>query len=596
MSEQRYDVVIFGAGLAGLTLARQLLLTTDKTILLVDRLDALPTPRQKVGEATVQVSGYYLSKVLDLEEHLLRDHFMKYNLRFFWPAPGRGGDAYEDYSQAYIRPFSNVASYQLDRNRLEAELLRLNRLDPRFTLRTPVADVEIDLAEDEAPHAVRFTHAGTPVAARCDWVVDSTGRGKLLAKRMGLRRKNPIRHGTSFLWVEGLLNVEKLTAKTAREIRLNPQRSATGHLPVWLATNHFMGDGFWFWVIPLQGRTSLGLVYDVDKVPRERVATPEKLVEWICAEFPLFARDLPKREIVDWGGYRDFSYDCAKTLGHRWALSGEAGRFSDPLYSPGGDLISFHNTAITDLVATADPAERAAKTRSYESLLRAVYEAYVPSFARGYELLGDPEAFVLKYTWELTVYFAFYVFPFINDLFTDRRFVTAFLGRFGRLGAVNAAVIDFLCDYRRWKQAAGFAPPAEPRFADFMSAGPLAAAEKTFYRVGVGAAEGREVLNAQLANLETLARWIVAHVAATVVGDERVLTDRAFVEGIDPRAFRFDPDEMARRWAEVGGTRGRWEWGFDPAVLAHYRPQAGEPVEVAAPRAAAAVSGGGVAR
>lgn len=579
---ERHDVVIFGAGLAGLTLARHLLRTTDKTVLLVDRLDRLPGPRQKVGEATVQVSGYYLSKVLDLEEHLLRDHFMKYNLRFFWKTPGRANDAYEDYGQAYIRPLSNIASYQLDRNRLEAELLRLNGEDPRFTFRAPVADVEVDLAEDEAPHEVRFAYECTTVELACDWVVDATGRGKLLAKRMGLRRKNAIRHGTSFLWVDGLLNVEKLTGMTAREIRLNPQRSATGHLPVWLATNHFMGDGFWFWTIPLQGKTSLGLVYDVDKVPRERVATPEKLVEWICAEFPLFARDLPGRRIVDWGGYRDFSYDCAKTLGNRWALSGEAGRFSDPLYSPGGDLISFHNTAIADLIATADRAERTAKTRTYESLLRAVYEAYVPSFSVGYDLLADAEAFVMKYAWELTVYFAYYVFPFINDLFTDRRFVGSFLARFGRLGPINAGVMEFLRDYRRWKEAAGLAAPAEPRFVDFMAVGPLAAAEKTFYRVGVGPAEAREVLNAQLGNLERLVRWIGAHVAAVVLGDERVLTDRAFVEDIDPVEMRFDPDEMARRWAAVYGSRGSYEWGFDPAVLADLRPQ--RPAEITAGR------------
>ena len=47
----------------------------------------------KVGEATVQVSGYYFSKVLELEEHLMREHFLKYNLRFFWPttwAPSDG--------------------------------------------------------------------------------------------------------------------------------------------------------------------------------------------------------------------------------------------------------------------------------------------------------------------------------------------------------------------------------------------------------------------------------------------------------------------------------------------------------------------------
>ena len=435
--------------------------------------------------------------------------------------------------------------------------------------------VEVDLVDlegGEAPHAVRFTHDGARREVACAWAVDTTGRSKLLAKRMSLRRSNAIRHGTSFLWVDGLLDVERLTDSTPREIRLNPQRAATGHLPFWLATNHFMGDGFWFWVIPLHGRTSLGLVYDVEKVAREEVATPEKLVAWICKEFPIFARDLPGRTVVDWGGYRDFSFDCARTFGHRWALSGEAGRFSDPLYSPGGDLIAIHNTLIADLVATADPGERAAKTRSYEALARAVYEAYMPSFTRGYDALVDPEAFVMKYTWELTVYFAFYVFPFINDLFTDRRFVAAYLGRFGRLGAVNGNVIDFLCDYRRWKDEHGLAAPAEPRFVDFLAIGPLAVAEKTFYRVGVDAAEGREVLNGQLANLETLARWIVAHVAVTVVGDERVLTDRAFVAGIDPRAFRFDPAEMRRRWAEVGGSAGSLDWGFDADALAGYRP------------------------
>ena len=56
-----------------------------------------------------------------------------------------------------------------------------------------------------------------------------------------------------------------------------------------------MGEGFWFWVIP-QGKTSLGLVYDNTIFPRERVATPQKLIEWVCQEFPLFARDLPPED------------------------------------------------------------------------------------------------------------------------------------------------------------------------------------------------------------------------------------------------------------------------------------------------------------
>src|SRR6266436_4881232 len=143
------DVVIIGAGLAGLSLSRQLLLNSDKKILLLDKRLQIPSPHQKVGEATVQLSAYYFSKVLDLEEHLLREHFMKYNLRFYWKTPGRDSRSYEDYSQSYIRALSNIASYQLDRNKLEAELLRLNRISPNFDCCTSVSELDVSLSQED---------------------------------------------------------------------------------------------------------------------------------------------------------------------------------------------------------------------------------------------------------------------------------------------------------------------------------------------------------------------------------------------------------------------------------------------------------------
>src|SRR5207245_9509978 len=138
---------------------------------------------------------------------------------------------------------------------------------------------------------------------------------------------------------------------------------------------------------------------------------------------PLFARDLPHRRVLHHAGYRDFAFDCAQTISaDRWALSGEAGRFSDPLYSPGGDLISLYNTLIVDAILTEDDEELRRKTALYEQMMRGFYEGYVPGFATSYNALGDQEAFSLKYTWELTIYFAFYVFPFINGLFADLSF------------------------------------------------------------------------------------------------------------------------------------------------------------------------------
>src|SRR5260221_8120660 len=140
-------------------MARQLLLNSDKFIRLLDKRPAIPPPHQKVGEATVQLSAYYLSKVLDLEEHLLREHFLKYNLRFHWKTNGRENRCFEDYSQAYIRNVSSIATYQLNRNKLEGEILRLNLENPRFEFRAPITDLRVELCNPGA-HQIHFATGG----------------------------------------------------------------------------------------------------------------------------------------------------------------------------------------------------------------------------------------------------------------------------------------------------------------------------------------------------------------------------------------------------------------------------------------------------
>jgi flavin-dependent dehydrogenase len=540
----------------------------------------VPSPRQKVGESTVQVGAYYYSKVLDLEEYLLHDQLMKYNLRFYWKTPGRDGRLFEDYGHSYIRTFSNIACYQLDRNTFEAELLRRNVADPRLTFCPGAADLEVELSPG-GPHEVRFSAGGARHDLRAGWVVDTTGRGKFLARRLGLAKENPIRHGASFLWVEGLVDIDKLTDRSPAEIRLKRERSQIGHAPFWLATNHFMGEGLWFWVIPLRHKTSLGLVYDNRLVPRERVNGAEKLLRWACEEFPLFARDLPYRKLLDYNALKDFSYDCAQTVSpERWALAGEAGRFTDPLYSPGSDLISLHNSLITDAILTDDASELAAKCRLFEPLMRAFYQGTVPSYAVSYDALGDQEAFTLKYVWELSVYFPFYVCPFINGLFPDGRFIPPYLSRLARLGPLNRDLQRFISDFYRWKKRER-QPPRRPFFNDFTDVAPLRTAERAFYCVGASPDEACRLLDTHLANLAELARFVVAHVSSAVVGDRRALTNGPFVAGIDLADIRFDPAAMRERYRRHSGAAETYPWSFDPFVLDLFRADA--PAEAPAP-------------
>ena len=568
-----HDVVILGAGLAGLSLARQLLRETDATVLLLERRSTVPPARQKVGEATVQLSGYYFSKVLGLEAHLLTKHYMKYNLRFFWPGVQGGNDALEDYSQAYIRNLSNIASYQIDRNTFEAELLRRNLQEPRFTFVPGIRDLDIELA-DRGPHTVGWRAGVTRRTASCRWLVDTSGRSKVLARELDLGKANEIRHGAMFWWIDGLLDIEELTDLDPKARRLHPSRRETGHLPFFLATNHFMTEGAWFWVIPLHGRTSLGLVFDRQRVDPDAVMSVDKATRWVCDRFPLLARELPKHEAVSFGGLKDYSYDCRQTISpQRWALAGEAGRFSDPLYSPGGDLIAIHNTLIVDAVATDDDSELLAKCSRAEQLMRAAYAAYEPSYALSYNTLGDAEVFSLKYGWELAVYFAFYVFPFVNDLLTDRRFQPGFLRQFARLGPINQGLHRLLSDYYEWKKANGGAlAPEHPVYFDFTRLCALREAETTFYEVGVDAAEAKRVLARQLDNLIEMARYIAAWVAATVLDQPAALHDRDFVEALDPGALAFEPAAWEEAWAASRRTHEPYPWRLDTAAMEPFRP------------------------
>ena len=106
-----------------------------------------------------------------------------------------------------------------------------------------------------------------------------------------------------------------------------------------------------------------------------------------------------------------------------------------------------------------------------------------------------------------------------------------------------------------------------------MEIGSLREAEKTFYQVGVGPSEAKKILAGQVENLAELARFIGAHVASVVLDDRRVLTHRRFVEGLDVRNLKFDPEEMRRRWQACADKEqdGTYPWSFDPFVMDRFR-------------------------
>jgi len=137
-----------------------------KTVLLLDKRADPPGPTQKVGESLVQLSGYYLSKVLDLEEHLLREHYLKYNLRFQWKTEGYENTGLEDYNKSFI-PFQLQHRHLSARSHiLEAHMLEVCKQDPRFQFEGGVERLDAEVAES-GRHRVSFSDK----QFECDWLV-----------------------------------------------------------------------------------------------------------------------------------------------------------------------------------------------------------------------------------------------------------------------------------------------------------------------------------------------------------------------------------------------------------------------------------------
>jgi hypothetical protein len=366
------------------------------------------------------------------------------------------------------------------------------------------------------------------------------------------------------------VNIEKLSGRSHEEYLYDRQRKQLGQFPAFLGTNHFCAEGQWFWVIPLHDKTSLGLVYEQRSVDAEEVSTTQKMIEYVCRKWPLFAKDLPQRKIVDAGRLPDYAHDCKQTISpERWALVGEAGRFTDPLYSPGSDLIGIYNTLIVDAINAADDqlADRCAMA---EQIQRVMYESYVPSYAVSYDCLGDQEAFTLKYTWELAVYFGFFVLPMINGLYANREFMRPFLQRFAVLGPINANLQNTLSAFFHWKKTQPAPSRSAPVLFEFYDIKPLLESETLFYESGLEANEAVVVIDQHLERLTHFARYILTHIHAAVLGDRSVLTNGSFIASLGLRKTVFDPEAMRTAFMPHQGSPEKYGWNLDPAALEQF--------------------------
>ena len=445
----RRDVVVIGGGLAGLTLALQLKQQfADLDVLVIERRPhPVPEAAHKVGESSVEIGAHYFSKVLGLQEHLDTCQLRKFGFRFFFSEGRRDIDQVTEIGASR---FLSVPSYQIDRGIFEnflGEEARRRGID--FVDDAVVRRIE--LGEGEAPHRLDFEIAGESREVACRWLVDASGRAGLLKRQLGLAQDNA--HQAHAIWfrIKDRIDIDQWSDSTEWRERCEPQSAR------WQSTNHLVGAGYWAWLIPLaSGSHSVGIVADPRIHPLESMNTFERAMDWFERYQPRLFDDLDgKRHLLqDFAFFRKFSYGCKQVFSaNRWALTGEAGLFLDPFYSPGSDFIGIGNTYITELIAM-DRAGRplGAHSQLFDQIYHSFYENTLALYTDQYPIFGDPEVLPVKVIWDYTYYWGVLAQFFFQDRLTDLGALSALRDELAHCQKLNAAVQTFLREWSTYSE------------------------------------------------------------------------------------------------------------------------------------------------
>lgn len=349
-----YDVAVIGGSLVGSMAAIMLRKRGLKVAVLEARAEDQPL-KAVVGEAFTEGTSVFVRHEIGLGDWLNQHAFRKFGFDFVTqprdrPTP-RDLDGCHELMLS-LTPLEKlpgaftklIPTYHVNRPLLDAEVVRRAKASgANYMHGAAVRHVELGSLEQGLDHRVEYERNGMVRSLRCTWVLDVSGRRRVLGRQLGITRP-----------MAGLETASIWNRFT--NVRDDPEfwQSFRG-IDRRKHTIHWTGPGFWFWWIHIDDQTtSVGVSYD--KAQHQPNVKADDRGFWeMVDQFPALREALRGAEPMEpYSYYANLPHESDYWLSRRgFALIGDAVTFVDALYSVGVEM------ACRQLVAVAPIIERA---------------------------------------------------------------------------------------------------------------------------------------------------------------------------------------------------------------------------------------------
>ncbi|HRW75940.1 MAG TPA: tryptophan 7-halogenase [Saprospiraceae bacterium] len=303
-----------------------------------------------VGESIIEITTHFLEEHLGLATYFRDHHLPKYALTYYFKVdPDNPED--RTYSvhcnerapsncrmvPGWTGPMDHPPSWLLNRDVFDRDLHQW--VDEATAIRQVkglVDDVDI---HPGGKHLLHVTGTdGTKQTVEADWVIDTTGRRQLLGRKFNLVVKPEGQRDCFWFRIK---NFDKSLLKNVNA--LGPMPAGPGeeyHYERYYSTHHFMGKGFWIWLIPMKGENGEDMMSIGFTSHPGHFQGNVRNIEGFLAETDKSHRvvsDLVRSgEVMDINKMVRYHYVVKQVYSpDRWAIIGDAAYAPDPLFSNG---------------------------------------------------------------------------------------------------------------------------------------------------------------------------------------------------------------------------------------------------------------------